>query len=95
MNVLWIARCSSRDKPIARGVAYNRLRLRQFDPAQLSRLATAELGRDSDTCAAFGRVSYAQRPPNVQLSPEKPASVRIRPESAASVRISPGGASGA
>ena len=36
MNVLWIARCSSRDKPIARAVAYNRLRLRQFDPAQLS-----------------------------------------------------------
>ena len=36
MNVLWIARCSSRDKPIARAVAYNRLQLRQFHPAQLS-----------------------------------------------------------
>ena len=95
MNVLWIGRCSSSDKPIARGVAYNRLRLRQFHPAQLSRLAAAELGRDSDICAVFGRVSYAQRPTNVQLSPEKPASVQIRPESAASVRMSPGGAGGA
>lgn len=36
MDVLWIARCSSRDKPIARGAAYNRLRLRQFHPAHLS-----------------------------------------------------------
>ena len=37
-------------------------------------------GRDSDACAVFGRVSYAQRPPSVQLSPEKPASVQISPE---------------
>ena len=113
MNVLWIARCSSRDKPIVRGVACNRPRLRQFHPAQLSHASretvspgttvsctrhnclVSKLGRVSDTSAVFGRVSYAQRPPSVQLSPEKPASVRIRPESAASVRISPGGASGA
>ena len=40
MDVLWIARCSSRDKPIARAVAYNGPHLRQFQrqfhPAQLS-----------------------------------------------------------
>ena len=36
MDVLWIARCSSRDKPIARAVAYNGPHLRQFHPAQLS-----------------------------------------------------------
>lgn len=112
MDVLWIARCSSRDKPIARAVAYNRLHLRQFYPAQLSHASretvspgttvsctrhnrlVSKLGRVSDTNAVFGRVSYAQRPPNVQLSPEKSASVQIRPESAASVRMSPGGAGG-
>ena len=106
MDVLWIARCSSSDKPIARAVAYNRPHLRQFHPAQVSHLVQAshagttvslaivKLGRDPDAFAVFGRVSYAQRPPSVQLSPEKPASVQIRPESAASVRMSPGGASG-
>ena len=39
MNVLWIARCSSRDKPIARAVAYNGPHLRQFNPAQLSHVS--------------------------------------------------------
>lgn len=82
MNVLWIARFSSRDKPIARGAAYNRLQLRQFNPTQLSRLTVDKLGRDSDTSAVFGRVSYAQRLTNVQLSPEKPTSVQIPSENA-------------
>ena len=112
MNVLWIARCSSSDKPIVRGVAYNHPHLRQFDPAQLSQASretvspgttvsctrhnclVSKLGRVSDTSAVFGRVSYAQRPPDDQMSPEKPASVQIRPESAASVRMSPGSAGG-
>ena len=39
MDVLWIARCFSRDKPIARAVAYNRPHLRQFHPAQLSHVS--------------------------------------------------------
>ena len=112
MNVLWIARCSSRDKPIVRAVTYNRLHLRQFHPAQLSQASretvspgttvsclrhnrlVSKLGRVSDTNAVFGRVSYAQRPPDDQMSPEKPASVQIRPESAVSVQMSAGGTSG-
>ena len=101
MNVLWIARCSLRDKPIVRAVAYNGPHLRQFHPAQLSHATVSctrhnrlvsKLGRVSDTNAVFGRVSYAQRPPDDQMSPEKPASVQIRPESAVSVQMSPGGA---
>lgn len=39
MDVLWIARCSSSDRSIARAIAYDRPHLRQFHPAQLSPVA--------------------------------------------------------
>ena len=54
-----------------------------------SRRSACATGRLSDTATVVGRLSYAQGPPNGEMSPEKPGSVQMSPDKPIGVQMSP------